>query len=82
MNVNASLSESELDHLAEVLGVNGNPDALTLEGMDGLFCALAASPESVPPRQYLPVIWGDDLPGESAFGSLEAAGDSTTEVGL
>jgi uncharacterized protein len=73
MNVNASLSESDLDQLAEFLGANGNPDALTLEGMDGLFCALVASPESVLPHQYLPVIWGGDLPDESAFGSLEKA---------
>jgi uncharacterized protein len=73
MNISASLSESELDQLAEFLGANGNPDALTLEGMDGLFCALVASPENVPPHQYLPLIWGGDLPGESAFGSFEEA---------
>jgi uncharacterized protein len=79
MNINASLSESELDQLAEVLGANGNPDALTLEGMDGLFCALVSSPESVLPHQYLPVIWGGELRGESAFGSLDEA-DATMSL--
>jgi uncharacterized protein len=67
------LSEAELDTLAEFLGQNSNPDALTLEGMDGFFCALIASPESVPPHQYLPAIWGGDLPDESAFTSIEEA---------
>jgi uncharacterized protein len=67
------LTDTELDTLAEFLGNNSNPDALTLEGLDGLFCALIASPESVPPHRYLPVIWGGDLPDESAFTSIEEA---------
>jgi uncharacterized protein len=68
-----SLSEAELDTLAEFLGNHSNPDALALEGMDGFFCALIASPDRVSPHEYLPIIWGGDLPHESAFGSLEEA---------
>jgi uncharacterized protein len=68
-----ALSEAELDTLAEFLSQNSNPDALTLEGMDGLFCALIASPTSVLPHEYLPVIWGGDLPDESAFMSIKEA---------
>jgi uncharacterized protein len=68
-----ALSDADLDALAEFLGNNTNPDALTLEGLDGLFCALIASPQSVPPHQYLPVIWGGELPDESAFASVEEA---------
>lgn len=68
-----ALSDADLDALAGFLGNNTNPDALTLEGLDGLFCALISSPESVPPHEYLPVIWGGDLPDESAFASVEEA---------
>jgi uncharacterized protein len=67
------LTETELGTLAELLGQHSNPDALTLEGLDGFFCALIASPESVPPHQYLPVIWGGELSDESAFTSIEEA---------
>jgi uncharacterized protein len=48
------LSDAELDQLGAFLANITNQDALTLEGMDGLFCALIASPESVMPGQYLP----------------------------
>jgi yecA family protein len=68
-----ALSDADLDALAEFLGNNTHPDAMTLEGLDGLFCALIASPECVPPHRYLPVIWGGDLPDESAFTSIEEA---------
>ncbi len=57
------LSDAELDQLSEQLGRIKNADALTLEGVDGLFCALIASPESVSPSEYLPVILGDDPGG-------------------
>jgi uncharacterized protein len=67
------LSEAELDRLAEFLSSNKNPDALTLEGLDGLFCALIASPERVLPSQYLPMIWGGELADENAFASEEEA---------
>jgi uncharacterized protein len=54
------LSESELDQLSERLDRIKNADALSLEGLDGLFCALIASPESVSPSEYLPVILGGE----------------------
>jgi uncharacterized protein len=68
-----ALSDADLDALAEFLGNNTDPDALTLEGLDGFFCALIASPTSVLPHEYLPVIWGGELPDESAFASVEEA---------
>jgi uncharacterized protein len=67
------LSEAELDTLAEFLANLSNPDALTLEGLDGLFCALIASPETVPPHACLPVIWGGVLPDDSVFTTLKDA---------
>jgi len=59
-----SLAEAEIDRLAERLAANPNPNALGLEAVDGLFCALIASPRSVMPHEYLPVIFGG-TPGEA-----------------
>lgn len=39
-----SLAEAEIDRLAERLAANPNPNALGLEAVDGLFCALIATP--------------------------------------
>jgi uncharacterized protein len=67
------LSEAEIEQLAARLAQITNPAALSLEGVDGLFCALVASPEMVPPSEYLPIILGSE-PGESqAFADLEDA---------
>jgi uncharacterized protein len=71
--VSESLSEAELDQLSDFLAGLKNSDALTLEGMDGLFSALIAGPQTVLPSEYLPVIWGGELPDENAFPSIEAA---------
>jgi uncharacterized protein len=60
------LSEADIDQLAERLGRIRNDDALSLEEVDGLFCALIASPQSIPPSGYLPVILGGE-PGHSEF---------------
>ena len=67
------LSEAELDQLSDFLSGIKNPDALTLEGMDGLFSALIAGPQTVLPSEYLPLIWGGELPDENAFASMEEA---------
>jgi uncharacterized protein len=71
--VGGALSETELDQLSDFLESLESPDALTLEGMDGLFSALVAGPQTVLPSEYLPVIWGGELPDENAFPSIEAA---------
>ena len=63
------LSEAEIEQLATRLAANTNPDALSLEGVDGLFCALIASPALVMPHEYLPVILGGAL-GEEMLGDL------------
>jgi uncharacterized protein len=71
--LNASLSDSDLEQLAELLESNSNRESLSLESMDGLFCALIASPESVPPSVYLPVVLGGDLTDGGAFANEEEA---------
>jgi uncharacterized protein len=75
----SALSESEIDQLAARLAHLVHPDALSLEGVDGLFCALIASPDLVAPSEYLPVILGGD-PGDSrAFPDLS---DANTTMSL
>ena len=68
-----SLSEAEVDRLAERLAGNPNPGALSLEGVDGLFCALVASPESVLPSEHLPAILGGNPADGQAFADIEEA---------
>jgi uncharacterized protein len=67
------LSETELDRLSASLSGLKNPDAMSLEALDGFLCALVAGPDLVMPSEYLPVIWGGALPDENAFSSLEEA---------
>ncbi len=67
------MSEAEIEQLAERLAAIKHPDALSLEGMDGLFCALIASPRTVPPSVYLPIIWGGEHGDDDAFASSDDA---------
>jgi len=61
----SALTHTELVELGEFLDQVRNPDALSLEGMDGLFCALLAGPQCVSPGEYLPLLWGGALPDEN-----------------
>jgi len=70
------LSEAEVDRLAERLSQNQNLDALSLEGVDGLFCALIASPESTLPSDYLPLIWGGEVAKSLVFADMEDANNT------
>jgi uncharacterized protein len=69
----APLREAEIDELAERLAKLKNPDTLLLEGADGLFCALIASPSRVPPSTYFPVILGGDPGNDPAFADIDDA---------
>jgi uncharacterized protein len=60
------LSVQELSLLGEFLRQITNPASLSLEGMDGLFCALIAGPVWVVPTEYLPLLWGGPLPDDIA----------------
>jgi uncharacterized protein len=77
--MSAGLSNVEIAQLAQRLGEINNPDALSLEGVDGLFCALVGSPDIVPPNEYLPVILGGALSESGAFTELEDA-DATLSL--
>jgi uncharacterized protein len=65
----APLTETERERLGGFLRGLTNPDRLTLEGLDGLFCALIAGPDTVMPSEYLPVVWGGEMADEDAFES-------------
>lgn len=68
-----ALTDEEFARLAVFLGGLKNGAALTLEGLDGLFCALIAGPDLVLPSEYLPVVWGGELSDEDAFASMDEA---------
>lgn len=67
------LSEAELDQLAERLAGVKRKTALGLEGLDGFFCALIASPRSVSPSEYLSAIVGGEMPSDGGFANLDEA---------
>jgi uncharacterized protein len=71
-----ALSEADIERLAAYLAANRGPTALSLEGVDGLFCALIASPTMIGPSAYLPVILGGDPENTTAFGDLKDANDT------
>jgi uncharacterized protein len=70
--VDPSLSEAEIERLTALLAANANPGALSLEEVDGFFCALIASPSLVMPHEYLPVILGGTLEGAGLLDDLAA----------
>jgi uncharacterized protein len=63
------LSDVELDRLAAFLEGIANERAMSVEELDGFFCALIAGPELVMPSEYLNEVWGGELPDENAFES-------------
>lgn len=63
------LTDAERDRLAGFLRGLKNPERLTLEGLDGLFCALIAGPDTVMPSEYLPMVWGGEMADEDRFTS-------------
>jgi uncharacterized protein len=70
-----SLSDEDLERLERFLGHIGNERAMSVEELDGFFCALVAGPDLVMPSEYLDEVWGGELPDENAFASEEAASE-------
>jgi uncharacterized protein len=56
------LSDEEYEVLDEFLASIEDADPMTLEELDGFFCALVAGPELVPPSEFLPEVFGGDFP--------------------
>jgi uncharacterized protein len=59
-----TLVEEDYDHMAAILDRFQGERAMNLEMLDGFFAALICGPELVLPSEYLPEIWGGDLPDE------------------
>lgn len=70
-----ALTETELDRLAEFLRKSKGGRAMNLEEMDGLFAALIAGPEVVPPSEYLPEVFGGEMWDTCEFAGLDEAND-------
>ena len=61
------ISSKDIAALEGVLNQFTSPSAMTLEMMDGFFAALHCCPDLVPPSEYLPQIWGDEMDDANAF---------------
>jgi len=51
------LKNSEIEKLGDFLFAANNGSAMTIDELDGFFCALICGPELVPPSEYLPAIF-------------------------
>jgi uncharacterized protein len=71
-----ALSDAEIERLASRLSANKKPKPLSLEGVDGLFCALIASPTMIGPSAYLRDILGGEPESTEPFADLEDANDT------
>jgi len=67
------LNDDEIEHLDDFLYRLNYGKAMTLEEMDGFFCALICGPEVVPPSEYLPHVWGGELVQGRGFKTIEEA---------
>ena len=61
------LTDAELDRLTAILKRFGDKNSMNLEELDGFLAALICCPDLVPPSEYLPEIWGDDIVLEDGF---------------
>jgi uncharacterized protein len=65
------LKEAELDRLAGFL--KKCKGAMNIEEVDGFFAALIAGSEVVPPSEYLPEVFGGEMP--NVFAGIDEAND-------
>jgi uncharacterized protein len=67
-----TLSDAELDRVADLLKHCGSKGAMNVEMLDGFLAALICGPETVLPSEYLPEIWGGDEANGPVFESKSA----------
>ena len=67
------LTEDEIARLDDFLHGLNHGKAMTLEEMDGFFCALICCPDPVPLSEYLPHILGGELVQGCGFKSIAEA---------
>lgn len=68
-----SLTDAELDRLDDFLQTVNPGEGMSLEELDGFFCALICSPEVVPPSEYLPIVFGGELVQGHGVSTIEEA---------
>lgn len=56
------LSDEEYEVLDEFLASCEDGQAMSLEEIDGFFCALVVGPGLVPPSEFLPEVFGGEIP--------------------
>jgi uncharacterized protein len=60
MNMNAPLTDAELEELEQFLMSDATPEeCMDIAMMDGFFTALLIAPNTAMPSQWLPVLWGE-----------------------
>ena len=72
MNAPARLTPEDLDRLEALLSAPHLEDSLTLDALQGFFCAVASSPVEIPKQKWL-----DAAMGESKFANDEEAAQVT-----
>jgi uncharacterized protein len=58
MNSTARLTPADLDRLEALLSAPHLQESMTLDALQGLFCAVASAPAPIAPEQWLPVALG------------------------
>ena len=72
---NKPLMDAELDRLGEFLNRCKGGRAMNIEELDGFFAALIAGPETVPPSEYLPEVFGGSMSDTCKFKEIKEADD-------
>ena len=63
MSTTDLLDDARLERLSDLLDTRAVPfKGFNLEALDGFLSALAVSPETVPPEEWQPVVWGGKPP--------------------
>lgn len=68
-DLTAPLTEDDFERL-ELLLKRSGPGAMTVDELDGFFCALVCGPSADPVSEYFPDVLGRDLDGEGSRYSL------------
>lgn len=74
------LTDAEFERLSDVLERFGDKRTMNLEQLDGFLAAVVCGPEDIPQREYLRVIWGDDIINEDAFAAQPLLADFVSLV--
>jgi len=72
MSFRVRLSPAEFDRLESLLAADHFRDSMTLDALQGLFCAVASAPVPIPQEKWLA-----SALGEHAFASADEAGEVT-----